>query len=67
MTALEDFPFRTILRPGDWIYFGQGCSEPVGLVRGLLRQGESLHASPGRLKLFFVAGSYSADAQTSHR
>ena len=66
MTALEGFPFRTILRPGDRISFGQGCSEPVGLVRGLLRQGESLHATLGRLKLF-VAGSYSADAHTSHR
>src|SRR5438477_9202108 len=65
MTAPEAFPFHSILRPGDRIVFGQACSEPVGLLRELLRQGPSLHATHGRLKLF-VAGSYSGLVQPRH-
>jgi acyl-CoA hydrolase len=65
MTASEGFLFSSILRSGDRISFGQGCSEPVGLLRELLRQGESLHATLGRLKLF-VAGSYSGLVEPQH-
>jgi acyl-CoA hydrolase len=57
-TGIREFPFASILRPSDRICFGQACSEPVGLLRELLRQGDALHAKLGRLKLF-VAGSYS--------
>jgi acyl-CoA hydrolase len=60
-----DFAFTSILRPGDRIAFGQGCSEPVGLMRQLLQQGQSLHARLGRLKLF-VAGSYSGMLRPEH-
>ena len=61
----EGFPFETVLRPGDRISFGQACSQPVGLVRELLRQGKSLHARLGRLKLF-VGGSYSGLLRPEH-
>jgi acyl-CoA hydrolase len=59
------FPFQKVLRPGDRISFGQACSEPVGLVRELVRQAPELHARLGRLKLF-VAGSYSGLLRTEH-
>lgn len=61
----EKFAFDTVLRQGDRISFGQACSEPVGLVRELVRQAESLHAALGRLQLF-VAGSYSGLLQPAH-
>ena len=61
----EGFPCRSILRPGDRICFGQACSEPVGLLRELLRQAEGLHETLGRLKLF-VAGSYSGLIKPEH-
>ncbi len=63
--AAEDFRFDAVLRRGDLISFGQCCSEPVGLLRALLKHGESLHASLGRLKLF-VAGSYSGLLRPEH-
>jgi acetyl-CoA hydrolase len=63
--SAADFAFQSVLQPGDLICFGQACSEPVGLLRALLRQAESLHASLGRLKLF-VAGSYSGMLKTEH-
>jgi acyl-CoA hydrolase len=53
------------VRAGDLVVFGQGCSEPVGLLRELLTQAESLHARLGRLKLF-VAGSYSGLVKPEH-
>lgn len=59
------FSFASVLRRGDRISFGQACSEPVGLVRALLQQGESLHATLGRLRLF-VAGSYSGLLKPEH-
>ena len=37
----EGFPFQTVLRPGDRISFGQACSEPVGLLRELLRKAKA--------------------------
>lgn len=61
----ENISFASLVRAGDRISFGQACSEPVGLVRELLRQGESLHASLGRLKMF-VAGSYSGLLKAEH-
>lgn len=63
--GVEGFAFQSILRPGDLICFGQACSEPVGLLRELLRQAESLHAVLGRLRLF-VAGSYSGLLKPEH-
>jgi acyl-CoA hydrolase len=63
--ALDGFAFRAILRPGDRIVFGQACSEPVALLRELLRQAEGLHATSGRLKLF-VAGSFSGLLHPEH-
>lgn len=63
--SAEDFRFDSVLLPGDLISFGQACSEPVGLLRALLRQAEELHASLGRLKLF-VAGSYSGLLRPEH-
>jgi acyl-CoA hydrolase len=65
MKQPDAFPFRSVLRPGDRISFGQACSEPVGLLRALLRQGESLHAVLGKLQLF-VAGSYSGLLKPEH-
>jgi acyl-CoA hydrolase len=59
------FPFLDVLRPGDRISFGQACSEPVGLVRELVRPAPDLHARLGRLKLF-VAGSYSGLLRADH-
>ena len=64
-TPAEDFRFDAVLRRGDLVSFGQACSEPVGLLRALLAQGESLHGSLGRLKLF-VAGSYSGLLRPEH-
>ncbi|WP_233853003.1 acetyl-CoA hydrolase/transferase family protein [Paraburkholderia sp. HD33-4] len=65
LAGAEDFPFESVLRPGDRICFGQACSEPTGLVRELLRQGERLHAKFGRLKLF-ICGSYSGLIKPEH-
>ena len=65
VAGATEFPFQAVLRPGDRICFGQACSEPVGLLRELVRQGASLHASLGRLKLF-VAGSYSGLLKPEH-
>jgi acetyl-CoA hydrolase len=63
--SAENVPFHALLRPGDRISFGQACSEPVSLVRALLQQGQTLHASLGRLKVF-VAGSYSRSIRPEH-
>jgi acetyl-CoA hydrolase len=63
--AAEEFRFDAVLRRNDLISFGQACSEPVGLLRALLKQAESLHGSLGRLKLF-VAGSYSGLLRPEH-
>jgi acyl-CoA hydrolase len=62
----DGFPFGSVLRRGDRISFGQACSEPVGLLRDLVRQAPDLHARLGRLKLF-VAGSYSGLLRAEHR
>jgi acyl-CoA hydrolase len=61
----EDFRFDAVLRRGDLVSFGQACSEPVGLLRALVKQGQDLHDALGRLKLF-VAGSYSGLLRPEH-
>lgn len=63
--GVQDFPFEKFLRSGDRICFGQACSEPIGLLGELLRQGEQLHARFGRLKLL-VLGSYSGLIRPEH-
>lgn len=64
-TSAAQIPYASILRRGDRILFGQACCEPVGLVAGLLRQGEALHARCGKLGLF-GAGSYSGLVKPEH-
>jgi len=64
-TGSENFPFDSVLRSGDRICFGQGSSEPVGLLRELLLQGQALHDRLGRLELF-VGGSYSGLIRPEH-
>lgn len=61
----NQFPFESVLKPGDLISFGQACSEPTVLISELLKQGEQLHKRLGRLKLF-VAGSYSGLIKPKH-
>jgi len=57
--------FSDWLRAGDLVVFGQGCSEPTGLVRRLLEQGETLRRRLGGIRLF-VAGSYSGLIRPGH-
>jgi acyl-CoA hydrolase len=59
------FAFHAVLRPGDRVVFGQACSEPVALLRELLRQAAALHSTLGRIGLF-VAGSYSGLLKPEH-
>ena len=61
----DAFSFLPVLRPGDTLSFGQACSEPVGLVRGLLREADSLHAAIGKVRVF-IAGSYSGLIRPEH-
>ena len=64
-SGAEGFPFQAVLRRDDRIFFGQGCSEPVGLLRELLLQGDRLHATHGKLELF-VGGSCSGLLRPEH-
>ncbi|NYT22878.1 acetyl-CoA hydrolase/transferase family protein [Alcaligenaceae bacterium] len=53
------------LQADDLVLFGQGSSEPVGLVRELVNQADDWHERIGRLGLF-MAGSYSGLLRPEH-